>query len=313
MSGHTLEMDPQHRYKCVNPDHTTEPCHGVVFQSVTTILGKAVPKNLAWHGQTRGVIGVKGLLKIPKYDTRKMKPGELLAACLDEGIISGDNWTAPTPADRAKLSAIPKYDIPRMSSDAITAALKRERLTVNNHMREAGEGGTAVHKALENYAERGTLPNANAVPESKRGSVQGLARFIVEYRPECVATEVRTLSVKHGYAGTFDLLCRVRARREDGKLIADQSAEPMFVLADLKTSKWVYPSSHFPQLEAYEGARVEMGDEPTDVRAVIWTSPTGEMQLVPSTATFEDFLALKASAEVLTRLDRSYKRPRAKV
>lgn len=267
MSAHTLQMDSRHRYRCVTPDHVTEPCHGVVFQSVTTILGNSVPKNLAWHGQTRGVIGVKGLMR-------------------------------------------KQYDVARMSVPDITDALKREKLTVNHHRDEAAGGGTIVHKALEDYAEKGALPIASAVPENKRGSIQGLAKFIVEYRPEIVAAEVRTLSVKHGYAGTFDLLCRIRARREDGKLVADPNAEPLFVLADLKTSKWVYPASHFPQLEAYEGARVEMGEPPTDVRAVIWTNPDGDMQLVPSSASFEDFLALKASADVIKRLDSTWKRPR---
>lgn len=305
MSAHILERDAKHRYRCVNPEHTSEPCHGVVFESVTTILGRAVPKNLAWHGQTRGVIGVKGLLKIPKYDVQHMKPNEIVQACAAEGID-----TDPLGRHRVKLSAVSKYDIAKMRPDDITAALKRERLTVNDHMREAGKGGTAVHKALEDYADKGVLPNAQAVPESKRGSVRGLAKFIVEYRPEIIGAEQRILSVKHGYAGTFDLLCRIKARREGRRLVADATAKPLLVLADLKTSKWVYPSSHFPQLEAYEGARVEMGEPPTDVRAVIWTNAQGDMELVPSTASFEDFLALKASAEVIGRLDRSYRRPR---
>lgn len=312
MSDHILEHDARHRYRCTNPLHVDEPCHGVIFQSVTTILGNAVPKNLAWHGQTRGVIGVKGLLKIPKYDVRAMKPGEILSACRAEGIVGDGNFSGRdlAPTDRVKLSAVPKYDIAQMRPDEITDALKREHLTVNDHMRDAAEGGTAVHKALENYAEKGALPVASAVHESKRGSMAGLAKFIVEYRPEIVASEVRTLSVKHGYAGTFDLLCRIRARQEDGKLIADQGAEPLSVLIDLKTSRWVYPASHFPQLAAYRQAWIEMGNDAPDCEAVLWTNPDGDMDLVNSTATFDDFLALKSSAEVIKRLDNSWKRPR---
>jgi hypothetical protein len=103
------------------------------------------------------------------------------------------------------------------------------------------------------------------------------------------------MSVKHGYAGTFDLLCNIAGRS---------------YLVDLKTSKWIYPSQHFTQLEAYEGARLEMGEPPTDVRAVLWVNAAGGMELVESTATFEDFLALKASADVLGRLDKSWRRPR---
>lgn len=296
MTAHILEHDARHRYQCVNPDHKTEPCHGVIFESVTTILGKSVPKNLAWHGQTRGVIGVKGLLRIPKYNVKAMKPHEILVACIAEGLATGMVMPADIgPAQRVKLSSVPKYDVAKMSPDAITEALKREHLTVNDHRDQAAEGGTLVHKALEDYAEKGIIPSASAVPESKRGSMAGLAKFIIEYRPEFLATEVRVLSVIHKYAGTFDLLCRINDK---------------IYLIDLKTSKWIYPSSHFPQLEAYEGARVEAGEEPTDVRAVLWVNSEGNMELVPSTATFADFLALKASAEVIGRLDRSWKRPR---
>jgi hypothetical protein len=277
-------MDARHRYTCVAANHTGEPCHGVTFQSVTTILGKAVPKNLAWHGQTRGVIGVKGLLRR-------------------------------------------QYDIDGMSADEITEALKRERLTVNDHRDQAAAGGTVVHKALEDYANLGVIPSAADVPESKRGSIRGLAKFILEYSPEFVATEVRTLSTTHAYAGTFDLLCKIKARldtkpvwaakgrgatkTDEGTLVLVPDPEnTLTALIDLKTSKYVYPSSHFPQLEAYEGARIEAGEEPTDVRAVLWVNAEGDMELVPSVSSFADFLALKASAEVIGRLDRSWKRPR---
>lgn len=311
--SHVLEMDKGHKYRCVNPAHTSEPCHGVIFSSVTTILGKAVPKDLSWHGQTRGVIGVKALLRVPKYDVQNMRPGEIAYAYREEFDGAADQITA-----RKALSAVLKYDLSKMSSFEITEALKHEKLTVNDHRDEAAAGGTIVHKALEDYINRGTLPNASAVPEAKRASIQGLAKFILEYRPEFVASEVRTLSVKHGYAGTFDFLANIRAelyyepKRGGGsylKLRPNPDAK-LFILGDMKNSKWVYPTSHFPQLEAYEGARIEAGDAPTDVRAVLWLNNDGHMELVPSTSSFDDFLSLKASAEVLQRLDRSYARPR---
>lgn len=272
---HQLEHDARHRYRCINPDHADQPCAGKVFQSVTTILGKAVPKDLAWHGQTRGIVGVKGLMRLPQYDIRSMSVGD------------------------------------------ITGALKRERLTVNDHRDQAAEGGTALHNALEDYINRGVLPVASKVPESKRKSIEGLAKFIIEYRPEFLAAEVRTLSIEHEYAGTFDFLANIHAelytipRRGGGKYLKLRPAgSTLFVLGDMKNSKWVYPSSHFTQLEAYEGARREAGEPPTDVRAVLWLNESGDMELVPSTATFDDFLALKASAGVLSRLDSTWQRPR---
>jgi len=326
VSGHTLEMDSRHRYWCTNPEHKEADCAGVIFESVTTILGKAVPKNLAWYGQTRGVIGVKGLLRIPKYDVRAMKPGEVGQACAAEGIgitPAGTNTTALA----VRLSAIPKYDVGKLSPDAITDALKREKLTVNDHRDQAAEGGTAVHNALEEYIKRGIIPSAAKVPEAKRASIRGLAKFIIDYRPEFIASEVKTVSTAHGYAGTFDFLANIHARldkvsrweRNGGGAMKTKDAKLVLVpdpnstltaLVDLKTSKYVYPTSHFPQLEAYEGARIEAGEPPTDVRAVLWVNNEGEMDLVPSSASFEDFLALKRSAEVLGRLDKSWTRPR---
>lgn len=308
MTTHVLEMDKRHRYTCNCGD---ESCKGIVFQSVTTILGKAIPKNLAWHGQTRGVIGVKGLLRFAKYNVKRMRPAEILTACKAEGILP-ETAHHVGPADRVKLSAVPKYNVAKMSPDAITEALKREHLTVNDHRDQAAAGGTAVHNALEEYIKRGVIPSAAKVPESKRASIRGLAQFIIDYRPEFLAAEVRTLSTEHGFAGTFDFLARIRAETytENGILKLRPADAVLFTLGDMKNSKWVYPASHFPQLEAYEGARLEAGEAPTDIRAVLWVNVEGDMQLVPSTATFADFLALKASAEVIGRLDKSWKRPR---
>lgn len=311
VSDHILEMDSRHRYWCTNPEHKEADCAGKVFQSVTNILGKAVPKNLAWHGQTRGVIGVKGLLAFRKYEPRKMNPAALLAACKSNGILP-ESARVVTPVDRNNLANVPKYDLGRMTADEITEALKKERLTVNNHRDDAAEGGTAVHAALEEYITRGVLPSASKVPESKRASIRGLAKFIIDYKPEFLAAEVRTLSTVHGFAGTFDFLANIHAElfEEDGVRKLRPAAGTLFVLGDMKNSKFVYPASHFPQLEAYEGARVEAGEPPTDVRVVLWLNADGHMDVVPSSSSFGDFLALKASADVIGRLDKSWKRPR---
>jgi hypothetical protein len=315
MTPHELTHDAKHNYTCIAEGHEKEACAGKVFKSVTTILGTAVPKNLGWHGQTRGVIGVKGLMRLAKYNVTKMKPGEVATAFEREGISTGPHPDAP--AGRAKLSAIPKYDIVRMTADQITEALKREHLTVNDHRDEAAAGGTVVHKALEEYITKGLLPVASQVPESKRRSIEGLAKFILDYRPEFIAAEVRTLSTEHGYAGTFDFLARIHAelytvpKRGGGEYLKLRPSESvLFVLGDMKNSKYVYPTSHFAQLEGYEGARLEVGEPPTDVRVVLWLNADGHMELVPSTFTFADFLTLKASAEVISRGDKAWQRPK---
>jgi hypothetical protein len=276
-------MSPDHKYRCTCG---SAECAGKVFKSVTTILGKAVPKDLSWWGMQIGAAGAH-VLTTRGYDFTKLKPTD------------------------------------------VVAALQTEKLTVRDQLTAGGIRGTAVHEALEAYATKGTIPLAATFPEQDRGYVRGLAKFFTTYEPEFVATEVRVLSLAHEFAGTYDFLAfvkarlvsikRPRARKERLFLVPDADAR-LLIRGDLKTSKWVYPASHFAQLEAYEGADVEMGGKPSDVRAVLHVTRAGGMELVPATAVdgegnvrlacFADFLALKASADAISAMESSYARPR---
>jgi hypothetical protein len=211
-------------------------------------------------------------------------------------------WYGQTIGVAGTLTLLERdFNLKGLDPQHVVKLLTTNRLTVNHTKQKAADRGTAVHAALEAYATEGTIPTPSHFPEADRGYVRGLAKFITEHKPEFVASEVQVLSTEHSYAGTFDLLAWITF-----------NGERRFSLLDLKTSKWVYPTSHFPQLEAYEGARVEAGETPTDLRAVLWITAEGRMEVVPSTATFDDFLALRRSAEVLQRLEASYKRPRGK-
>jgi len=246
----------------VEPSHTE--CVGKVYRSVTTILGKSVPKDLSWWGMTTGAKAVTTLI--------------------DRG-----------------------YEVGEMDETAVVDAIKAEKLTVRDSMGNAAERGTSVHKALEDYGNDGTLPNLADFPESSRGYVKGLARFFQIFQPEIVASEVQVVSVEHEYAGTYDFEAKLAGKVVQDKGVSHFTPDPdasTFTLGDLKTSRWVYPTSHFAQLEAYEGARVENGREPTEARAVLHVTATGGMALVPSTFTFDDFLVLKRSAEVVDRGDK---------
>lgn len=256
---HKLERDHWHRYTCHEPTHTQ--CAGKVYRSVTTILNKAVPKDLSWWGMTIG-------------------------------------------AEAAKELVARGYDIGDMTDEALVEAIKQEKLTVQDRMRARGDSGTAVHAALEDYGEHGTIPKLADFPREDWGYVQGLAKFFMTFEPEIVASEVQVVSVEHEFAGTYDFEARIKARLVNGKWTSVGGPGTTFILGDLKTSKWVYPTSHFPQLEAYEQGRVENGREPTEARAVVHVTATGGMNLVPSTFTFADFLTLKASAAVVDRGER---------
>lgn len=151
--------------------------------------------------------------------------------------------------------------------------LKAHKLTVNHRMNAAGDRGTLIHDSLERYGKTGEVDDA--MPPA-------LARWLIGNRPEFLASEVATASMEHRYAGTFDLRARLHAGKYKGQI----------GLIDLKTTKRVYPDSHFPQLEAYEQAERELGEPPTDFRAVLHLPHEGEVRLVFSTDTFEDFRVL---------------------
>jgi hypothetical protein len=74
------------------------------------------------------------------------------------------------------------------------------------------------------------------------------------------------------------------------------------LLVDLKTSKRIYPLTHYPQLAGYELASVEMGFPATDAQFVLNTHADGTYQFSQSYATGEDFLAYLGAMRAIRRL-----------
>lgn len=168
------------------------------------------------------------------------------------------------------------------TGEEIEQLLKDHKLTVNHQRDKAGDRGTLIHEALETYGKTGELEIPDALDEADHDRIAALAAWLLENKPVFLAQEVLTVSIEHEYAGTFDARVRFEAGEHQGQT----------ALIDLKTSKRVYPESHFPQLEAYEHAEVELGEAPTDFRAVLHLPPEGEARLIKSVDTFEDFKCL---------------------
>lgn len=180
--------------------------------------------------------------------------------------------------------------------EEITAALTQHKLTVNHIRDKAGTRGAGVHQALEDFMRTRKVPTLADYPEAEQGYVRALAAFLFEHQPEPLAIEHMVGSITHGYAGRYDLRCRIGDR---------------VGLLDAKTSKRVYPESHFPQLEAYEAAAIECGAEPTDFRAVLRLGSDGKYELAESTATFDDFLGIKSAYDALARIKQAVKERKA--
>lgn len=208
--------------------------------------------------------------------------------------------------------------------DDLRAALKDAKLTPWDTRDKAADRGSWVHDVLEELGQDGAVhdPGAFAAQhgEEAAGHARSVMRWFLAMRPDFVATEVQVASRTHRFAGRYDIRCRIRARlllacidplRTDAQAVRVREAaehdEWVLVLLDLKTSKSIYPTTHFPQLEGYEGASVEMGFPPTDVRVVLNTWPTGDFDpardVAVSWSTFDDFVAFLGALRAIRRIE----------
>lgn len=187
------------------------------------------------------------------------------------------------------------------SPEDIEAELSRRDLTPDATRRLAAIRGNAVHDALEALAQHGTVPDPDDYPHEAAEHVRALLRWYLELRPSFDAVEVIVGSREHGFAGRYDIRAHVATDRlaAAGVDTSDIDGDRALCLIDLKTSRGVYPTEHFPQLAGYELASRAMGYPPTDAQLVLCTTPSRRppraFQLVRSWAQPEDFLAYLAA------------------
>lgn len=152
----------------------------------------------------------------------------------------------------------------------------------NSVLAKAGDRGTLIHQAIEQYGLTGTAPDPQDFEPEDRKRIQGVAKWLLDNEPEFIAQEIRTASITYKYVGTFDALCRMK----DGDLW----------LLDWKTSKRVYHDQHFPQLCAYLEAEKEAGypDGKPVKSGIVHIPESGRVKLHENTDTFNDFAVLLA-------------------
>ncbi|MDQ3730276.1 MAG: hypothetical protein M3355_11890 [Actinomycetota bacterium] len=159
----------------------------------------------------------------------------------------------------------------------------------------AAERGTAAHDALVKLLAEGKVPNPSDYPVEQRGYIQAGARWAEETEPEIIDAERIVASVEHGFAGRFDLLCRIgeRVGRIDFKTLSAWSfrkskGEPTDELLP------PYPEN-LVQLAGYELAAVESGYDPSDFQAVVRLGPDGRYDMTESWAEPRHFLDMLAA------------------
>lgn len=205
------------------------------------------------------------------------------------------HWAARVTAEGSwKLVRRKGYQIPD-SPWQFTSDLKKYGYDHRSATQKAADRGVDVHAVWEAWNERQEIPNASAYPEDRRGYIRALAAFIMEHKPQCLEAEMVVGSAEHGFAGRLDTVVVVQT--EDGPS-----------LLDLKTSKGVYPESHFPQLAGYEIARRECGLVPTERQGILRVGADGSYEVRWSDADAEDFLVLLRAWRSQQRWTRKVKR-----
>jgi len=241
--------------------------------SVSEILDVLESKGLIWWGMQMGVEGVRTLI------------------------------------DRDIIAYVDSY-----TTEEIVALLTKHKLTVNHVRDKAGVRGSSVHDAFEIWATEGTLPDVGLFPEEEQGYVRGLVAFLHDVEPVPVQSEVMVASLEEGFAGRYDVRLEIGRKCEVVKKITPKRTHravlrPGTILADLKTSKYVYDKHHL-QIEAYEGASIESGYGPSDHRGILHVTAEGRYEFVPSKANYVDFLAVKGAYEAMKRI-KNYDRTKA--
>ena len=177
--------------------------------------------------------------------------------------------------------------------DEIHAYLKAKKATPWFESRRAMDRGQYVHGALENYVKTG---NPGTLDPEFKGYVTAGMKWWDSTEREVVGVETTLYSLRHGYAGTADLLYRTIPDGEVVQAVAEGAARgpapvPTLTIADWKTSKSDYDSHHF-QLAGYAGAWEEMTGDPVAKTEIILLGEDGNFRVVEGRAGFDDFLAV---------------------
>jgi hypothetical protein len=262
--------------------------------SVTTALGILNKPALLFYAERETADGMRRLAQRKGYQFPNGIPipdgarGFLLPNTVTADISTGlwlFKWSDVDRASKeagARLIRIGKGWEGELTGTRI--AIQHMKMLKTDHTSktsEAAERGVDVHSVWEAWSTRQEIPNANAYPENRRGYIRSMAKFIRQYQPKALEAETVVGSAVHGFAGRLDTVVVIRSTNDEPRML------------DVKTSKGVYPSSHFPQLAGYELARVECGLEPTTQQGILRLDARGgDPEVAWSNASADDFLAV---------------------
>jgi len=162
------------------------------------------------------------------------------------------NWAAKTVAE----FAVDHWDA--WTKLSRTDAVKLLKGAPWSKRDDAGDRGTAVHRALEAHARGEPMPTMNA---DETACAEAARRFMDARGSRTLAVELTVLSPRHGFAGTLD--------------VWEIDRDGVSWILDYKTSSGVYPE-HAIQQAAYRNAELAVvqkhmtGDEKWVGKLIPW-------------------------------------------
>jgi hypothetical protein len=134
-------------------------------------------------------------------------------------------------------------------------------------MRKAGDEGTQVHEAIENYLLGKKIQMINDDGYSNYSTyvwqmILKFHEFWSTHKPTLLESEIHLFSDKYKFAGTCDLVVEIKGEKW---------------LLDIKTSKSLH-TSHELQLSAYAQAWNELFDEKIERIGIIWLKSTKQKE-----------------------------------
>jgi hypothetical protein len=192
-------------------------------------------------------------------------------------------------------------DDPRAAIDLLKRAPYRTTST-------KADMGTIAHAAIEAYLDgkaltktqlEGKLREAKVPEKSWRatsGYISGAMEFLHNHEPEVLHSEATVYSRTHSYAGTTDLVARLRV-----------GGSQKVCVVDFKTAKSVYDENGL-QLCAYaradfvglgDGSEVALANVPIEDGLIVRLTPSGSYELAHFALTddlFDVFLAVQRVA-----------------
>lgn len=156
---------------------------------------------------------------------------------------------------------------------------------------KAAKEGTAVHHYSEAVARAvlsNTKPKAEDMPQGMLPYLKNYVRFIKEFDVEPVMMETVVWNEEIGYAGRFDMACRLRTISNDLVIVDTKSgASGVWPSVSLQQTAYVYAESYWDEVEDV------LRPMPNIVGAYgLWLRPQG-FALIPVDTTVAEVEQLK--------------------